>query len=305
MGVARATVRAALRGIRPDAMLVHQAQLAAMADVWHVHYLSRSALSLRGPRLAGLRNRINDVQAAGVGLLEDRYLRRLPDRTRVLFCSDGLRNDYREIYGEPRNAGVLYNPALRHASPSPTPLPDRGMRDKLVEGHLGPVIGFLGGGSPRKGGDLILKAMLAAPELFLLHAGPSALDDSDPRLLGRTKGLGHVADVNEVLDAIDVLVVPSRFEPFGMVVTEAAARGVPVLVSERVGAAALVVECGAGAVWDPSENLGQAVARLIADRHRIAVGGQRLVARLAPAQLADQLFADLDLAAGRNQARRA
>jgi UDP-glucose:(heptosyl)LPS alpha-1,3-glucosyltransferase len=52
--------------------------------------------------------------------------------------------------------------------------------------------------------------------------------------------LGEVEDVNEFYDKIDLLIHPARLEAFGMVVTEALARRIPVLVSDRVGASSVV-----------------------------------------------------------------
>jgi glycosyltransferase involved in cell wall biosynthesis len=293
--VARPTVRRALGPQRPDALLVYQPQLAAIADVWHVEYLSRAARQAAGPRTPGLRGRAQEAQAAGVAALEDRYLRRLPPSTRVLFCSDGLRDQYTALFGPVGNSGILYNPALLTSAPDDALLPDPVRRAAITGGHAGPVVGFLGGGDPRKGGDLVVDAVAADPDLFLVHAGPSRLDDS--AVAGRAHDLGHLRDVTELLDVIDVLLVPSRFEPFGVVVAEAAARGVPVLVGEKVGAAPLVLECGTGAEWRPSQPLGPAVAALTARRPEIAAAGKSLVQRLDPRLLADQLFADLDAAA--------
>lgn len=306
--VARPTVRTAMRGIRPDAMLVYQPQLAAIADVWHVQYLSRAARAAQRHRPASFKGRLRGVQSAAVASLEDRYLRHLPGTTGVLFCGDGLRRDYAELFGDRPNAGVLYNPALPPATGGyrrpPGTVQRAALRAELAGHHVGPVLGFLGGADPRKGGDLILEAMAREPGLFLVHAGPEPLDGSARVLRGRTRSLGHLGDVTRLLDAVDVLVVPSRFEPFGMVVAEAAARGLPVLVSERVGAAPLVTETGAGAVWTPPEPLGPLAADLTARREQVAEGGRRLVRRLDPDALADQLFTDLAKAAERNRRRR-
>jgi glycosyltransferase involved in cell wall biosynthesis len=295
-------MRRALDGWRPDAMLVYQPQVAAIADVWHVEYLSRAARNARAPRRPGLRGVVEDVQAAGVAVLEDRYLRRLPMSTRVLFCSDGLRDQFSELYGPPPNSGVLYNPALLQRPASDVSLPDPARRAALIGDHAGPVVGFLGGGDPRKGGDLVVDAVAAEPELFLLHAGPSPLDDA--RIRSRSRGMGHLHDVTELLDVVDVLLVPSRFEPFGLVVVEAAARGVPVLVGPGVGAAPLVLAEDAGEVWLPGTPLGPEVRRLMARRAAIAENGARVLARIDPQRLADQLFADLAAAADRNRATR-
>jgi glycogen(starch) synthase len=294
--VARPTVRRALAGWRPDAMLVYQPQIAAIADVWHVEYLSRAARLAAGPRRSGLRGWSEDVQAAGVAQLEDRYLRRITDSTRVLFCSEGLQRQYHELFGPPPSEGVLHNPALLEVGLEH----DAARRHELTGGHSGPVVGFLGGGDPRKGGDYVVRAVAADPDLFLLHAGPSPLDDS--LIASRARNMGHLADVTELLDAIDVLLVPSRFEPFGMVVVEAAARGVPVLVSPGVGAGPLLVEAGAGAEWVPAQPLRPAINALLAHDTDVAAAGKRLVEAVDPRLLADQLFAHLDEAADRNQA---
>jgi len=57
----------------------------------------------------------------------------------------------------------------------------------------------------------------------------------------------------ELLDASDLLLVPSPYESFGLVVLEAAARGVPVLVARTVGAASIVNAFGAGRTCDFSD----------------------------------------------------
>lgn len=291
--VARPTVRRALRGLNPDVLFVHQPQLAAIADVWNVHYLSRAARQVRGPRPRGMRGRFADLQAAGVAALEDQYLRALPDATRVLFCGDGIFADFTRLYGEPRNARVLYNPAFQAAGAPPGSLPDAARRREVVGDHSGPVAGFLGGGDPRKGADLVASAVAASPDIFLIHGGPSNLDVRDPRLRGRTHCLGQLQDVTELLDVIDVLLVASRFDPFPLVVAEAASRGVPVLVTPPVGTGRLVLETGAGAIWSAGEDLSRAMAPLIADREAYAVGGRLLARRLDPAVLAEERFNEL------------
>lgn len=290
--VARATVRRALGGWRPDALLVYQAQIAALADVWHVEYLSRPAREAGTPRAPGWRGAVSDAQAAGVAALEDRYIRSLGERPMVLFCSEGLQRDFIARYGSRTRSGVLHNPALHTVAATA----DAGLRARLVGDHSGPVLGFLGGTDPRKGLDLLLPAVAADPSLFLVLAGPGRRSDPTP---DRCRDLGLVSDVSQVLDAVDVLVVPSRYEPFGIVVAEAASRGVPVLVAPTLGAAPLIESTGAGLTWEPPAPLGPVVGELIAERARFAAGAVRLAAALDPKVLADQLFVHLDAAAAR------
>lgn len=291
---ARATVRTALRGVRHDVLLVHQPQLAAIADVWNVHYLSRAARESAAPPGHDLRSRIQDAQAAGVAVLEDRYLSRLPDSVRVLFCSELLRDHFERLYGRHPNAAVLHNPALI-GSPSPKDqLPDLARRRTFTADHGGPVVGFLGGADQRKGGDLLTSAVAAEPELFLLHAGSPGLDTSDPRLAGRTRYLGYLSDVAELLDVVDALVVPSRFDPFPLSVLEAMARGVPVVVAPEVGSAHLVESRGAGHVWVPGTPLAPLIDDLTSRRRTVGSAARRIADDLAPGLVADRLFGEID-----------
>jgi glycosyltransferase involved in cell wall biosynthesis len=85
-----------------------------------------------------------------------------------------------------------------------------------------------------------------------------------------------------------VLAVPSHFEPFGLVVLEAASTGVPVVVTPGVGAAPLVADHEAGVVWGSDEPLAEALARLAA----LPGGGRTGAAALAAALAVDRIEAD-------------
>src|SRR4029077_18085376 len=66
--------------------------------------------------------------------------------------------------------------------------------------------------------------------------------DADDRVtyLGRLRA----ADVQRAYLAADLLVLPSLFEPWGLVVNEAMACGLPVIASDRVGCAEDLVRHG-------------------------------------------------------------
>ena len=53
---------------------------------------------------------------------------------------------------------------------------------------------------------------------------------------------GAVPDVRQIFQGVDAVALPSLFEPFGNVVMEAMASGVPVLSSARSGASELLPE---------------------------------------------------------------
>jgi glycosyltransferase involved in cell wall biosynthesis len=78
-----------------------------------------------------------------------------------------------------------------------------------------------------------------------------------------------------LMDAADVVVLPSIYEPFGVVALEAMARGRPVLVSSLGGCAELVEDEVSGLVRDPRDRyvFGESLIELLANRERgIAFG---------------------------------
>jgi len=67
----------------------------------------------------------------------------------------------------------------------------------------------------------------------------------EARHLNNVHALGFVKNMAQLYNAVDVMVLPSFYEPFGLVVVEALQCGTPVIISRQVGASALVDEqCG-------------------------------------------------------------
>ena len=75
----------------------------------------------------------------------------------------------------------------------------------------------------------------------------------------------------QFLDRIDVLVMPSTFESFGMSAAEAMLDGVPVIVSELTGIAEVIRRHSAGVVVPPdAKSVAAAIERLDGDRGTLA-----------------------------------
>jgi glycosyltransferase involved in cell wall biosynthesis len=115
-----------------------------------------------------------------------------------------------------------------------------------------PVVGFVGRIEPRKGPlDLARAAPLieaASPDVRVVVVGddPYASDPGYVRAVDDAPGIERYGWVREgagVMRHLDVLVAPSRQEPFGTVLAEAMAVGTPV-VATRVGGLAEVVDDG-------------------------------------------------------------
>ena len=124
----------------------------------------------------------------------------------------------------------------------------------------------------RKNLDTVLHALVKVPDLHLAVAGITE-GSSYPQLsvsLGlseRVHFLGLRHDVPDLMKAMDFLVFPSRYEPFGLVVIEAMATGIPVITATSTGAADLV-KPEAGIVIsdaDDIESLAQALQLLVSN----------------------------------------
>jgi glycogen(starch) synthase len=203
----------------------------------------------------------------------------------VTACSRFALDDAVERFGLSRGRGLVVPNGVDlsgHASPRPVAVPF----DRFVLG-LGRVVA-------KKGFDLLLEAFARLvprwPGLGLVLAGDGpargglAAQAARLGLADRVHFAGALgrAEVAWAMDAAEVFVLPSRLEPFGIVVLEALRAGRPVVVSSRGGAGEIVRHEREGLVADPldSAQLAGSIARLLDDRDlagRLADAGRRRV----------------------------
>lgn len=134
--------------------------------------------------------------------------------------------------------------------PAVTPGPQRPQRAVPADGG---TIGFVGKEWKRKGLDIAIRVATLLrqrrPRLQLLIVGP---EEAQIRALlsqlpmpARCPGW---VDSASFYPEMDVLLHPARAEPYGMVIAEAMAARVPVVISDRCGIAPIVDQAGHGAV---------------------------------------------------------
>jgi glycosyltransferase involved in cell wall biosynthesis len=125
----------------------------------------------------------------------------------------------------------------------------------------------------RKGGDLVLAALAVLrrdydARITLTVAGPDSWPLPGPLLEG-VKFLGHLApdDLTLLYDNHDLLVMPSRFEPFGIVFAEALARGLPCIARDAYAMPEIVTPGVSGALIssDDEHELAAAIAAALED----------------------------------------
>jgi glycosyltransferase involved in cell wall biosynthesis len=166
----------------------------------------------------------------------------------------------------------------------PTPLPTQK-----------PCVLFIGRLEPRKGIDVFLRA---ARQLLADHADLAIVvagDDSRPgpsgkrypdewsasagRAANRLVFRGAVGDeeLSDLIDASTVVVMPSRYESFGLVAVEAMMHGRPVVASNIGGLAEVVADGETGLLVpvNDTEELTRQIARLIDDPQLALAIGNR------------------------------
>jgi glycosyltransferase involved in cell wall biosynthesis len=125
----------------------------------------------------------------------------------------------------------------------------------------------------KKGLDILLQALAGLPDCIAWIAGDGPLEAELKGLaakLGvadRARFMGWRNDRGALLQACDICVLPSRYEPFGTVMLEAWAAGVPLVAAASQGPKDLIADGGNGLLVpiDDAPALAAAIRRLQGD----------------------------------------
>ena len=149
-----------------------------------------------------------------------------------------------------------------------------------------PVVLFVGSGFVRKGlAELIRSLPLVGARLLVAGADRAGPFQDAARRLGvddRVVFLGPRRDVDRLYGAADAFVLPSWYEPFSNACLEAAASGLPVVVTRESGAAEAIREGANGYLVDfpvdPEELADKVNRALKLDKDRIVRTNETLLA---------------------------
>jgi len=161
---------------------------------------------------------------------------------KIIAVSEGVKNELIRYYRLPNEDIVVIPNGVDLEEFKPDLEKRRKIREKhgIEENEI--VLMFSGHEFKRKGLEYIIRALPDVKEYVkLLVIGK---DNPEPyKKLASKFGVsnkiifaGFVLDISEYYAASDVFVFPTLYEPFGLVITEALASGLPVIVSEFAGA---------------------------------------------------------------------
>jgi glycosyltransferase involved in cell wall biosynthesis len=180
-----------------------------------------------------------------------------------------------------------------------------------------PVVGYLGRLDPRKGVEDVCLAAGAVDAEFRLAGAPLLATAEYLALLdalaerageGRVRFVGPVTSPWDFLLGVDVLVVPSRREPWGRVAAEALAAGVPVIAAAAGGLPEIVRDGVDGLLYPPGDvdRLIELLRTTLSDdalRTRLSAAGRCAVRRFDPDLHTERVAATLTAAADDRRGR--
>jgi len=196
--------------------------------------------------------------------------------TTVIAVSERVKQELIDLGISPNQIRVILNGVdLQEFYPpgNHSPDPVNSLRHQLGLPDPAPLALFVGDiRLNRKNLDTVLHALTQVPDLHLAVVG-TVTGSPYPRLTEmlnlteRVHFLGYRQDVAALMRSADLFVFPSRYEPFGMVVLEAMASGLPVITAKTAGAAEVITpECGMVLANPEDANaLAQCLSKLVAD----------------------------------------
>lgn len=250
---------------------------------WGAEMQKQEAGSPAGGLSGRLRRLYHELYWRATDLLEARAFKTGKQR-RLIAVSKGVRAELARYYGaDAEQVAVVYN----GVEPGEFSAPAIASVRESTRAELGfaadqPVLLFVGD-FYRKGLRTVIAALAAmkTPNARLLVVGRGELAAfrafaAERGVAERLTFVGFQADVVPYFAAADAFVFPTRYEPFGMVITEAMAAGLPVVTTASAGASEVITQGVDGEVVadaDDAAVIAERLDALLADPERRAAMG--------------------------------
>jgi UDP-glucose:(heptosyl)LPS alpha-1,3-glucosyltransferase len=233
----------------------------------------------RGP-LGRLKQRLNPFHPIILHL--ERKLLAGRRYRKIIALTEQVRDDVEKFYGVQREDIVVIPNGF---SPQEFSLAGVAKMRAPIRARLGyaegaKVVIFVANELERKGFRPLLRAIarLGDPTVHLLAVGRLSASACESEicalgLSGRVKFTGATSEVADYFAAAEVFALPTQYEAWGLVVTEAMACGLPVLTSRLAGAAVTVQEPASGRLLDDPDDdaeIAQKLGALLRGEHAAA-----------------------------------
>jgi UDP-glucose:(heptosyl)LPS alpha-1,3-glucosyltransferase len=214
-------------------------------DVISVHYCHQV-----GPAHPSRSTRLYRAHVKAVGLLKrigERHCFRANSAARFVCVSDGVAKDIRTYFPDLAERITTIHNGVDTDSFAPGARREeaRARRDSLNIGEEQLVAAFVGSEWERKGLEPAIRALSLAPDWTLVIAGGG--EQARYRRLAESVGVGEsirwlgvTRDVQLLYQLADAFLLPSSYEAFSIATLEAAASGLPMLVTPVNGARELI-----------------------------------------------------------------
>jgi glycosyltransferase involved in cell wall biosynthesis len=285
------------------------------ADVVHANTVRAGLMTLAARGRSGARQLVHVRDAVPPGRLPRLMFRLLAGASSALISTSRFLADQLP----PSWPSIVIANAVEPDRFDPAAIDRPRARSRLGLPDDAPVLVVVGQISPHKGQSDAIEALALVrrshPDTRLLIVGSVKFASSATRFDNRSYGdeltelvarlqlvdavtfLGERDDVAEILAAVDVLLVPSWYEPFGRVALEAMVMGVPVIATSVGGTREFVIERVDGLVRDPRrpDLWAAAITELLDDpelRARMGEAGRRrALADFSPDAHAEEVVA--------------
>jgi UDP-glucose:(heptosyl)LPS alpha-1,3-glucosyltransferase len=263
------------------------------ANVVTAHYchpvaqqVAQNTLATGGVKVSFGR-RIYDYLTFIVADALDRLVYQCRRQTTIIAVSQATKKDLMQAYRLPdKQFAVVYNGVnLTRFAPSSRANWRTQLRATYHLDDQTPVLLFVGTFA-RKGLSVLLDALAQLPvtspvKLWVIGSGPPAIWQQRAaacNVADRVIWVGESTAVEKFYAAADIFVLPTLYEPFGLVIAEAMASGLPVITSRQAGAAELITHQSDGWLLDDpqdSKALAQAIQHLLNNRAVTQLMGQQ------------------------------
>jgi UDP-glucose:(heptosyl)LPS alpha-1,3-glucosyltransferase len=188
--------------------------------------------------------------------------------SRVVAVTEDVATDVSEVHGVPPERIHVVNlpvdlPSFRRNGTEP-------VRPALGIAAEAPLLLFVGSDFARKGLADAVEALGAVPEAHLVvvgggRSGPFVRLAERIGVEARVHFIGSTSEPERYFRAADLLLLPTKEDPWGLTLIEAMAAGVPAVTTDAAGAAAVVRRANAGIVVPVGDARGfrEAVAGLV------------------------------------------